>query len=88
MPADWIVAHAPKRFGLLKEITAFHGAYDSSKAVRDVAEFQCEIGLEEGAGQVFASAQQRGAWKQSADDHVYQSIVDQALKLGSEPVPI
>ena len=26
MPADWIVKHDPKRFGLLREITAFHGA--------------------------------------------------------------
>ena len=31
MPADWIVAHDPKRFNLLHEITRYHGAYSSAK---------------------------------------------------------
>jgi nucleoside-diphosphate-sugar epimerase len=44
MPADWIVAHDPKRFNLLKEITAFHGAYTSAKAKREVPEFHCQKG--------------------------------------------
>jgi nucleoside-diphosphate-sugar epimerase len=88
MPADWIVRQDPRRFGLLREITAFHGAYDSSKAVSDVPEFLCEIDLVTGAKEVFADARRRGAWKQSADDVLYQSIVDQSLKLGVEPVTV
>ncbi len=39
MPAGWIVSHDPKRFGLLREITQFHGAYSCSKAKRDIPEF-------------------------------------------------
>jgi nucleoside-diphosphate-sugar epimerase len=88
MPADWIVRQDPRRFGLLREITAFHGAYDSSKAVSDVPEFICEIDLVTGAKEVFADARRRGVWKQSADDALYQSIVDQSLKLGIEPVTV
>jgi hypothetical protein len=69
----------------LKEITQFHGAYDSSKAMRDVPEFQCEIDLKTGAAEVFADAKKRGAWRDSAGDSVYQAIVDEAMKLGMEP---
>ncbi len=86
MPAGWIVRHDPKRFGLLREITAFHGAYDSSKAVRDVPEFQCEIDLPTGAAQVFEDQRKRGVWKDSTTDSLYQSMVEEALKLGAEPV--
>jgi nucleoside-diphosphate-sugar epimerase len=86
MPTDWIVGHDPGRFGLLKEITAFHGAYDSSKAVRDVPEFQCEIDLTEGARQVFASQRERGVWKNSEKDSLYQSMVGKAIKLGMSSV--
>src|SRR5690606_25639345 len=43
MPAQWIIQKDPKRFGLLREITQYHGAYSSAKAKRDVPEFQCEI---------------------------------------------
>src|SRR4051794_35409829 len=50
MPASWIVAHDPQRFGLLREITQFHGAYSSEKAKRDVPEFRCEIDFARGAG--------------------------------------
>jgi nucleoside-diphosphate-sugar epimerase len=85
MPADWITRHDPKRFGLLKEITAFHGAYDSSKARRDVPEFACEIDLKQGAREVFADSRLRGAWKDSAADQQYQAVVDEAMKLGTEP---
>jgi nucleoside-diphosphate-sugar epimerase len=86
MPADWIVRQAPKRFGLLKEITAFHGAYDSSKAAADVPEFRCELDLKEGARGVFADQRQRGAWRDSRQDEEYQSIVAKALEIGVEPV--
>jgi len=86
MPADWIVRHDPKRFGLLREITAFHGAYDSTKAIRDVPQFRCEIDLLEGARQIFASQRERGAWRNSTTDHLYQSMVDEAIKLGAASV--
>jgi nucleoside-diphosphate-sugar epimerase len=84
MPAAWIVKHNPQRFGLLREITAFHGAYDSSKAKRDVPEFRCEIGLVDGARATFEDARRRGAWKDSASDSLYQSMVDRALAMGNE----
>jgi nucleoside-diphosphate-sugar epimerase len=86
MPAGWIVRHDPKRFGLLREITQYHGAYDSGKAVRDVPEFKCEISLTEGAKTVFADQHRRGVWRDSTKDAAYQLIVDEASKLGCEPV--
>jgi nucleoside-diphosphate-sugar epimerase len=88
MPADWIVAHDPKRFGLLREITAFHGAYDSSKAAADVPQFQCEIDLPTGAAQVFTDQRARGSWKNSTNDAVYESMVEKALKLGTTPMAV
>jgi len=86
MPAGWIVKHAPARFGLLAEITQYHGAYTSAKAKRDVPEFRCEIGFEAGAAQTLADVRRRGAWRGAADDSVYQLILDTALAAGSEPV--
>jgi nucleoside-diphosphate-sugar epimerase len=87
MPRDWIVRRDPKRFGLLKEITGFHGAYDSSAARRDVPEFVCEVDLTTGAAEVFADQRRRGKWKDSREDSVYQAMVDEAVKLGQEPQP-
>ncbi len=81
MPTSWIVAQDPKRFGLLREITAFHGAYDSAKATRDIPEFQCEIGLAEGARLAFADLRRRGKWRDSTADRAYQAIVDAAVKI-------
>jgi len=88
MPAEWIVAHAPQRFGLLREITQFHGAYDSSAAKRDVAEFHCDINFIEGAAMTLEDARQRDALKPSKGDAVYQTMVDKALKAGVEPVEL
>ena len=85
MPRDWIVRHDPKRFGLLKEITGYHGAYDSSAARRDVPAFACEISLTEGAAEVFVDVRRRGAWKDSRTDTAYQAMVDEAVALGQEP---
>jgi nucleoside-diphosphate-sugar epimerase len=85
MPAEWIVARDPSRFGLLAEITRFHGAYDSSKARRDVPEFRCEIGFERGAAETLTDLRRRGAWRSSADDALYQSMVDAALAAGVRP---
>jgi nucleoside-diphosphate-sugar epimerase len=86
MPAGWIVAKDPKRFGLLREITQYHGAYSSEKAKRDVPEYRCEIGLVEGAKQTLEDVRQRGAWRSCEGDSLYQSMVDEALSLGVTPV--
>jgi nucleoside-diphosphate-sugar epimerase len=82
MPADWIVRKDPKRFGLLREITAFHGAYSSAKAEATVPEFRCEIDLKRGAAEVFADQKKRNAWKDSTADTLYQQMVDDALRIG------
>jgi len=88
MPAAWIVRHDPQRFGLLNEITQFHGAYNSAKARRDVPEFQCEIDLTRGATETFADMRRRNAWRDSSIDSAYQTMIDNAIRSGSEPVPL
>ena len=85
MPRDWIVRHDPKRFGLLKEITGYLGAYDSAAARRDVPAFTCDMGLTDGAAEVFEDQRRRGAWKDSRADAAYQTMVDAAVALGQEP---
>ena len=85
MPRDWIVRHDPKRFGLLREITGYQGAYDSTAARRDVPEFVCDIDLPTGAAEAFADQRRRGKWKDSAGDTLYQSMVDEAIAMGQEP---
>jgi hypothetical protein len=62
----------------LKEITGFHGAYDSSAARRDVPEFVCDVDLTTGAAEVFTDQRGRGKWKDSRDDFAYQAMVDEA----------
>jgi nucleoside-diphosphate-sugar epimerase len=87
MPAAWIVRHDPQRFGLLREITQFHGAYNSAKAHRDVPEFRCEIDLTRGAAETFADIRRRNAWRDSRTDVLYQTMIDEAIDAGAEPVP-
>lgn len=84
MPATWIWKHDEKRFGLLKEITAFHGAYCSEKAKRDIPEFRCEIDLPRGAAETFRDVRRRGAWKNSDNDPLYDSMVEKALAAGAQ----
>ncbi len=86
MPAAWIIAQDPGRFNLLREISQFHGAYTSEKARRDVPEFNCEIEFTRGANETFADVRRRNAWKKNTDDPQYQSMVDQAIAMGVEPV--
>jgi nucleoside-diphosphate-sugar epimerase len=86
MPASWIVQQDPKRFGLLREITQFHGAYSSAKAKRDVPEFVCEIDYPQGAALTIADLRRRGKWRNSEEDTLYQGMIDTALSLGMEPV--
>ena len=87
MPAAWIVRHDPQRFGLLDEITRFHGAYNSAKARRDVPEFVCDIDLTSGAGETFTDLRRCKGWRDSAADALYQSMMDEALASGVTPVP-
>ncbi|TVR50256.1 MAG: NAD-dependent epimerase/dehydratase family protein [Puniceicoccaceae bacterium] len=88
MPADWIVAHDPDRFGLLREITAFHGAYTSEKAQFDVPEFDCEVDYPEGAAQTLEDLRRRGAWRRCEGDAVYEAMVEKALAAGVQPVTL
>jgi nucleoside-diphosphate-sugar epimerase len=84
--AWWVIKQDPERFGLLREITQYHGAYTSAKARRDVPEFRCEIAFEEGAGETLADVKRRKAWRDSSNDTLYQSMVERILKAGVEPV--
>ena len=87
MPAAWIVRHDPQRFGLLHEITQFHGAYNSTKGRRDVPEFVCEVDLTNGATETFTDLRRRNVWRDSQADTLYQSMMDEALASGVAPVP-
>ncbi|MCE9616480.1 MAG: NAD-dependent epimerase/dehydratase family protein [Lentisphaerae bacterium] len=78
LPAPRIWSRDPARFGLLREITGFHGAYDSRKARRDVPQFACDIDFAAGAAQTLADSRRRNAWKPSADDKVYEQLVADA----------
>jgi nucleoside-diphosphate-sugar epimerase len=88
MPAEWIAAHDPKRFGLLREITQYHGAYSSEAAKRDVPAFRCEIDFFDGAVETLKDARGRGAWRSSVDDALYDAMVKNALSAGVEPVEL
>jgi nucleoside-diphosphate-sugar epimerase len=88
MPADWIVKHDPKRFGLLREISAFHGAYSSAKAKRDIPEYRCEIDFRRGAAETLADLRRRNAWRSSEGDETYERMVTEALAAGVEPVDL
>jgi len=81
LPADRIIRRDPGRFGLLKEISRYHGAYTSAKAVRDVPEFRCGTSLTEGARLTFADQKRRGAWRGDAADPVYEALVAEAQSL-------
>jgi nucleoside-diphosphate-sugar epimerase len=83
-PTRWIVNHDPERFGLIRETTGFHGAYDSSKAKRDVPEFRCEIAFAEGARETLEDIKRRGVFR-SETDSLYERMVEKALAFGIEP---
>ncbi len=87
MPSDWIVAHDPKRFQLLAEITRFHGAYTSQLAGTEVPQFACDIDFKTGARQTLDSAKARNAWRDTGGDDLYQSMIDKALAAGITPTP-
>ena len=82
VPAAWLLARAPERFGFLRDITQFHGAYSSAKAKAHLPGFRAATGFEEGARETLEDARRRGAFQKSADDAEYQRLVDEALALG------
>lgn len=84
MPSAWIVAHDPTRFGLLREITQFHGAYTSDKAKRDIPQFVCDIDFKDGARETLDDVRRRG-WKNSDGDTLYDSMIAKALAAGVVP---
>jgi nucleoside-diphosphate-sugar epimerase len=81
-PAGWLIAERPDRFGLLREVTQFHGAYSSAKAKAHVEAFQATIDFQTGAREMFADLRRRGAWRSSSEDADYQALVDKALRAG------
>lgn len=86
VPAEWVVAHDPKRFGLLREITQFHGAYSSEKAKADVPEFVCDVDYVDGAKGTLDDLRRRGKWAKSEGDALYDGMVEKALAFGVKPV--
>jgi nucleoside-diphosphate-sugar epimerase len=84
VPARWLIAQDPARFGFLAEISQFHNAYSSAKAKAHVPEFRARIGVEAGARETFADMRARGAWRDSAQDVAYERMVERALALGFE----
>jgi nucleoside-diphosphate-sugar epimerase len=85
-PAGWIIRELPNRFGLLEDVTQFHGAYSSAKAKAHVPDFQATIGFEAGARDTFADIRRRGAWRDSSTDTDYQRLVDKAVREGFDVV--
>lgn len=83
MPAEWIVAHDRKRFGLLDEITRYHGAYTSALAMKDIPEFQCEVDFKSGAKRTLDDMQARGALRKN--DDAYETMTSKALAAGASP---
>jgi nucleoside-diphosphate-sugar epimerase len=85
MPADWIIAQDPKRFGLLAEITRHHGPYTSAAAMTDVPEFRCEVDFTTGAKRTLDDLRRRNAIKNGADAG-YEAMVTAALATGATAI--
>ena len=81
-PAGWLLQKLPERFGFLREVTQFHGAYSSAKAREHVPEFRATIDLERGARETLDELRWRGGLRDSASDFDYQRLVDDALEEG------
>jgi nucleoside-diphosphate-sugar epimerase len=83
VPAAWLLSAAPReRFGLLRDVTRFHGAYSSAKARAHVPEFRATVEFERGARETFGDLRRRGAWRDSAADVEYDRLVNAALAFG------
>jgi nucleoside-diphosphate-sugar epimerase len=83
MPSGWIIQQNPARFSFLRDISRFHGAYSSAKAKRDIPEFRCTIGFPDGAREALLDLRHRKAFRDSQSDDLYQTMVDQAAKMGA-----
>ena len=68
LPRDFIVSHDPNRFGLLREITGYHGAYTSAAAKRDVPEFTCDVDFADGAKRTLDVLRSENRLKPAKDD--------------------
>ncbi|HEY5146153.1 MAG TPA: NAD-dependent epimerase/dehydratase family protein [Polyangiaceae bacterium] len=83
VPAAWLLSAATcDRFGLLRDVTRFHGAYSSAKARAHVPEFRATVDFERGARETFGELRRRGAWRDSAADLEYERLVNAALAFG------
>ena len=81
LPRDFIVGHNPDRFGLLREITGYHGAYTSAAAKRDVPEFTCEVDFATGAKRTLDVLRDENRLK-PADDPTIDAMVEKATAAG------
>ncbi len=84
LPRDAIVEADAERFGLLRDITGYHGAYTSAAAMRDVPEFRCEVAFIDGVARSLAHLEAAGRLRDAADPLLDQ-FVQQARSLGLTP---
>lgn len=82
VPASWLIAEDPERFGFLAELSQFHTVFSSVKTRSLVPSFRPTTAIEAGARETFADLRRRGAWPDAAADVGYQRIVDRALACG------
>lgn len=85
MPAEWIVARDPKKYGLLAEITRFHGPYTSAAAMHDLPGFTCDIDFRDGVRETFANEPARDQIARGPDA-AYEAMVADALAAGGTVV--
>ena len=85
LPRDAITKRDPKRFGLLREITGYHGAYTSAAARRDVPEFAPAIDFADGAARTLDFLRRHDRLKPAEDDLI-DAMVNDARGLGVEPI--
>jgi nucleoside-diphosphate-sugar epimerase len=83
MPSGWICQKNDARFSFLRDISRFHGAYSSAKAMRDIPEFRCTIDFSVGAREAIEDLRRRKAFRDSQNDDLYPKMVDEAVKLGT-----
>lgn len=82
VPAGWLLAQAPGRFGFLAGISGEHCAFSAEKALRGLGLSPDWVSLEAGAEETFADVRRRGAWPDSRPDTEYQALVDRAVAFG------
>jgi nucleoside-diphosphate-sugar epimerase len=86
VPAGWVIAKNPERFGFLAEISRFHGAYSSAKAKAAISEFgrTSSIDFVAGARETLSDVKARAAWRHHESDPEYAALVAEAQALGFE----